>query len=368
MGPVFIAFKETGAPSRKAVVDMNIGIACNHFRVVGGMERHALALAVAFQELGHRVAVICRSFDPELAARVGVIPVRLKSWVPRVWRNTLFSWRTAAAKRRLGVDFLVGCTRVDSADIAMCGGAHLSFMRRMGRPMRAYDRREVALERRHYENARVVSVVSRAMAREVMDDYGLSPGKVHVMPPPTDVGCFYPVPEDERQRLRAKFGFPDDRVIFLFPSFSHRIKGFDVLARLFTETRLPAVLVVAGKKVPAARNIISLGPRADIDDLFRAADYSILASRYEAFGLVAVESALCGTPMLAPGHIGAAEVLDDKALIRFELDDHTSLKAAVGAAVERALSGHGRLEHPRASIAFDPSPLAHARQLIDLML
>jgi glycosyltransferase involved in cell wall biosynthesis len=346
---------------------MHIGIACNHFRIVGGMERHAVNLAINFQELGHRVAVICRSFDSELAARIGVVPVRLRNWVPRVWRNTFFSWRTAKAKQRLGVDFLVGCARVDSADIAICGGTHLGFMRRMGRPMRAYDRLEVALERRYYENARIVSVVSQAMAREVMDDYGVAPGKISVMPPPTDVNCFSTVPEDERRRLRVKFGFPEDRAIFLFPSFSHQIKGFDVLARLLTETRLPVTLVVAGKEVPAARNIVSLGPRADMPDLFRAADCAVLASRYEAFGLVAVESALCGTPMLAPWHIGAAEVLDDRALIRFELDDSASLEAAVASATERALAGRGRLEHPRESIAYDPSPLANARQLLDLM-
>ena len=346
---------------------MDIGMACNHFRVVGGMERHALNLAVAFRELGHRVLVICRSYDPELAARVGVIPIRLRNFVPRVWRNTFFSWRTAAARQRSGVDFLIGCTRVDSADIAMCGGPHLSFMRRMGRPMRAFDRREVALERRHYENARLVSVVSQVIERELMDDYGVSREKIRVMPPPTDVNSFYPVPEEERRRLRVKFGFPDDRVIFLFPSFSHQRKGFDVLARLFTETRRPVTLAVAGKEVPPARNIISLGPRTDMPDLFRAADYSLLASRYEAFGLVAVESALCGTPMLAPGHIGAAEVLDNKALIRFELDEPASLEAAIATAAEQALAGRGRLENPKASIAFDPSPLAHARQLLELM-
>ena len=346
---------------------MNIGIACNHFRVVGGMERHALALAVAFKELGHRVVVICRSYDPELAARAGVTPVLLRNFVPRLWRNTFFSWRTAAAKRRSGVDFLVGCTRVDSADIAMCGGPHLGHMRRMGRPMRAYDRRELALERRHYENARLVSVVSRVIERELMDDYGVPREKIRVMPPPADVNSFFPVPEEERRRLRLKFDFPDDRAIFLFPSFGHQRKGFDVLAPLFMETRLPVTLAVAGKEVPAARNIISLGPRTDMPDLFRAADYSILASRHEAFGLAAVESALCGTPMLAPGHIGAAEVLDDKALIRFELDDPASLEAAVATATERALAGCGRLENPKASIAFDPSPLAHTRQLLELM-
>jgi len=232
--------------------------------------------------------------------------------------------------------------------------------------MRAYDRWELALERRHYENARFVSVVSRAMAREMMEDYGLSPDKIRVMPPPTDVSLFYPVPDDERRRLRQKFGFPDDRVIFLFPSFSHQRKGFDVLAPLFTETRLPITLVVAGKKVSEARNIVSLGPREDMPDLFRAADCTVLASRHEAFGLVAVESALCGTPMLAPGHIGAAEVLDDKALVRFDLDDQASLEAAVALATERALAGRGRLENPRASMAFDPSPLAHARQILEL--
>ena len=73
-----------------------------------------------------------------------------------------------------------------------------------------------------------------------------------------------------------------------------------------------------------------------IDDhgFYRAVDFTVMASRYEPFGLVGVESLLCGTPVLCAQGVGCAEVLRAPAQIPFRLDaadaDGDSFAAAVG--------------------------------------
>ena len=43
------------------------------------------------------------------------------------------------------------------------------------------------------------------------------------------------------------------------------------------------------------KNVVGLGFCTDMPELYRAADFTIMASLYEPFGLVGVESVLCGT-------------------------------------------------------------------------
>ena len=53
---------------------------------------------------------------------------------------------------------------------------------------------------------------------------------------------------------------------------------------------------------------------------YNAADYTILASYYEPFGLVGIESVLCGTPVLLADAIGCTEVLSHIACHSFSRD------------------------------------------------
>ncbi|WP_204274472.1 glycosyltransferase, partial [Stenotrophomonas maltophilia] len=69
-------------------------------------------------------------------------------------------------------------------------------------------------------------------------------------------------------------------------------------------------LVVIGRPVSSSSpNIRYLGYRKDIENVYRAADYTILASHYEPFGLIGVESVLCGTPAVLAANIACTEVI-----------------------------------------------------------
>ena len=69
------------------------------------------------------------------------------------------------------------------------------------------------------------------------------------------------------------------------------------------------VLAVASRRAIEHPRALNLGFRRDIEKCYAAADAAILASRYEPFGLVGVESVLCGTPALLSEACGEETVV-----------------------------------------------------------
>ena len=167
--------------------------------------------------------------------------------------------------------------------------------------------------------------------------------------------------------MRRQLGLPEDRAVFLLASTGHQRKGLDLLVQLFDATPLPALLVLAGRAPDTpARNLRYLGYRSDIENVYRAVDFTVMASRYEPFGLVAVESLLCGTPVLLADNIGCSEVMRAPGVITFTLADAASLPRAVEAAVQRWRDGQARVVAPRECLAYDPAVATHLDALLEL--
>ena len=117
----------------------------------------------------------------------------------------------------------------------------------------------------------------------------------------------------------------------------------------------------------ATPNVRYLGYRKDIEDVYRAVDFTVLASLYEPFGLVGVESVLSGTPVLLEASAGCAEVIREPAQLPFSLDQPESFASAVAAAVERWQRGEHRLIAPTYLLAYDPDVAAHVDALLALV-
>jgi glycosyltransferase involved in cell wall biosynthesis len=232
----------------------------------------------------------------------------------------------------------------------------------LGKKPGFFDRRKIALETKQYANARVAIAHSRLMRDELIGLYGVDPAKIHLLYPPVNAARFSPPEEGDRERLRAEFGFGPDRAVFLFPSGGHVRKGLPFLREFFASTDLPVELVVAGRGVTAGRNVRGLGYVRDIERLYRAADATVLASSYEPFGLVGVESALCGTPVVLPENTGCCEVLDKPLLHTFRLGDAGDFRRAVGEIMDR-----GRRDmpsDPRTTLRYDCGVRQHVEALI----
>ena len=159
-------------------------------------------------------------------------------------------------------------------------------------------------------------------ANELIDLYHADPARVHVINPGVDLKTFQP---GSQLDARSQLGIADDAVLLLFVGRIQPLKGPDVLLRAAQEliVRVPELrhkLVVgicggpsgSGELQPTYLNdlantlglseIVRFIPPLNRDELvrwFQAATLTVVPSYSESFGLVALESQACGTPVVA---------------------------------------------------------------------
>jgi hypothetical protein len=112
---------------------MKIGISANALRLSGGLERYAMDLVRGLADAGFtgslKPAFFARKIDPALAETKLVEAHRISvGFLPGKLRDTWFSWVLERARRKANVDVLIGCNRVESSEIAICGGTHIGFL------------------------------------------------------------------------------------------------------------------------------------------------------------------------------------------------------------------------------------------------
>ena len=347
---------------------MRLTISNHGLRNSGGIERYALTLVRGLHDLGIRPTFIAKAYDTALPEYKWVVPLRVRmTGIPNKLRDFLFDWRIGRLKRTLGLFPLIACNQTHAADIAICGSVHPGYLAAMGELARVSDRWRTRLERKHLQNAQVVVAHSRRMAEEVVHHHDIAAAKIRVLYPPVDGDKFHPLPEPDREALRRDLGLPADRAVFLLVSTGHKRKGLDMLTAFFRSTSLPVCLAVAGRPIKGEPdNVHYLGYRTDIENAFRAADFTVVASHYEPFGLVGVESVLCGTPLILADNVGCAEVVRDTAQIAFKLNEPGSFEAAITLAIHRWKAEAHRIDAPLSCLNYDPSVAVHVSALMQL--
>jgi glycogen(starch) synthase len=93
-------------------------------------------------------------------------------------------------------------------------------------------------------------------------------------------------------------------------------------------------------------------PDADLAALVAAADCAVVPSRYEPFGLVALEAAAAGTPVAVSDVGGLAEIVaDGRTGLRFTPGDPAALAAAVDTLLADQVLGRRLVRNARAVLA-----------------
>ncbi len=164
-------------------------------------------------------------------------------------------------------------------------------------------------------------------------DYDIPQDKIVMIPPGYDDSRFYPVSDATRDGIRERFGFQGKKVVASIGRLS-RNKGFDLLVDAFSVVapRIPdAVLYMALgteseettedpmlEEIVARVRELGLQDRVTISsslpddamaDFYRAIDVFCLPSRYEPFGMTAIEAMACGTPTVATTNGGLYRTL-----------------------------------------------------------
>ncbi|ASK27625.1 glycosyl transferase family 1 [Neisseria chenwenguii] len=344
-----------------------IDIAVNCFRRGGGMESYTLDLVRGLTARQSAVTVYAAQTDPALPeyALTEVHQIR-QNLIPKKLRPYLFS--TQLENARNGSDApLIACNPSAHADIFVCGGTHLGYLENMRQTATPLDKLTVRRNRSNYTTAKSVMAHSHLMRRELETLYGVPSEKIRVIHPPADTARFRPDPENAAA-ARAKYGFKDDETVFLFPSTGHKRKGLDLLAEFFEHTDLPVKLAVAGSPLPRPmKNAVGLGFCNNMPELYRAADFTIMASLYEPFGLVGVESVLCGTRAVLSDNMACTEVMNADAGFFFSRQRPETLAEAVSQAVALKQRSEHRIADPAAALTYDPTLEHHIDRLYQML-
>jgi glycosyltransferase involved in cell wall biosynthesis len=196
------------------------------------------------------------------------------------------------------------------------------------RPLRLRE----LLERRTAGQDDATVCVSEAVARHAQEQLGVAPAAVRVIPNGIDLAAFAPPsdPAAARVEARAALGLPAEGEVVGVVGRLDRQKGQDVLLEAWPavlEARPTAHLALAGagpeeaalraqaSRLGIAGRVSFLGFQADVPRVLTALDALCLPSRWEGFGLAAVEALAVGVPSVVtavdslPGVVGEAGVL-----------------------------------------------------------
>lgn len=175
---------------------------------------------------------------------------------------------------------------------------------------------------------RRVIAISRRVRDEVSDAFGMPPERIEVIPNGVDIEEFRPVESEEAQRdLRARLGLPAGRVVALFVANDFKWKGLDTLLVALSrmERKARPLLLVAGDSrdsilsLRRCRSIAGclgltgdvrfLGAVTDPAACYRAADFFVLPTVYDAFGIAILEALSSGLPAIFSRLAGASDIV-----------------------------------------------------------
>ncbi|MER8440217.1 glycosyltransferase [Mesorhizobium sp. M1312] len=178
-----------------------------------------------------------------------------------------------------------------------------------------------------YRSCAMVIATTPPQVDMLVEDYSLERDRVHMIPPGYDDNRFFPVSEASRRLIRHRLGFEGRTILALGRLATN--KGYDLLIDAFSVVapRVPDAvlrLAVGGENMDEQEQkilnqlkeqveqlglqdrVVFSGYVADEDlaDTYRAADMFVLSSRYEPFGMTAIEAMACGTPTVVTIHGG----------------------------------------------------------------
>ena len=173
----------------------------------------------------------------------------------------------------------------------------------------------------------VITANSVTELHELVTHYGADPSRIEIVPPGVDHAFFSP---GSRSGARRALDLGDEPVL-LFVGRIQPLKGVDVAVETLhrLERRDARLLIVGGSSgmegdhevqriekliadLGLADRVTMVPPRPHhvLSTYYRAADLCLVPSRSESFGLVALEAAACGTPVVA-SDVGGLRTLVD---------------------------------------------------------
>jgi len=176
------------------------------------------------------------------------------------------------------------------------------------------------------KNCHCIIASTEKEKEELIVHYGASPERISVIPCGVNLELFQPM---DKEMAKQQLGFGNDKSI-LFVGRIEPLKGIDQLLRAMTylqNGQRPRLVIIGGDEhsqceterlqrlsrelhIEGSVTFLGLIRQEKLPCFYSAANVCVVPSYYESFGLVALESMACGTPVVA------TNVGDFKSIIR----------------------------------------------------
>lgn len=305
----------------------------------GGMNVYVRELASAWARQGHEVDVFTRRDDSSLATtqlvEPGFVVHHVSAGPPRALARHELADYVGVFTDHVGAYFeRHGRPDALHANYWLSGLAGHRLKHEMGIPLIMTfhtlervkaDHFEGESEDRAHQEAAIFACADAVLAScdveaaQFVQYYNADPDRVHVVPLGVEHAFFSP---GDQRAARQALGRDEDDTMLLFVGRLQALKGVELaletLITLRQRGREASLAIVGGPSGPAGHDtLVALHQRVRaagvIDHVsfvapqshqmlstwMRAADVTLVPSRSESFGLVALESSACGTPVVA---------------------------------------------------------------------
>ena len=219
--------------------------------------------------------------------------------------------------------------------------------------------RRILNEKQLIKSCNCIIASTKTEKEQLVHFYEASPNLIRVIPCGINTDLFYPF---DKLKSRQRLEFCQNGPLLLFVGRFVPSKGLDRLLEAITllKNNPPVRLMIVGgedlestdarkfrklAKELGIQNQVSFQGRIEQRELpiyYSAADVLVVPSRYESFGLVALESLACGTPVVST-RVGAMESILQEGRTGHLVNSNTTQSLAEGiksfASVSQNLSG-----------------------------
>ncbi len=307
-----------------------IAVVIPKYGLVGGAEKVVL-------ELTERIAFDKR-YDLHVFANKWVshsdritfhkVPVII---FPKFLTSISFAYFAGLKISKMNFDLIHSHDRIFDADIfTMHGIPHRVWVHDIRKKhMSLFDYGTSWVEKSLANNKRCKRFLSVSnLTKEIfLQEYSVAPERVEVIHPGVDIENFQKLDRQCcRREIREQFGIDPSDIVILFVSMNFEIKGLDyVMAALGNaKASYPShnfKLLVVGKgdykkygalaqKAGMKDDIIFAGvQKENLENIYLASDIFMMLSRFDTFGITALEAMAASLPVIISSNVGAKDLV-----------------------------------------------------------
>ncbi|EPE7490940.1 glycosyltransferase family 4 protein [Cronobacter universalis] len=310
-----------------------LAIVRQKYRPDGGAERFVSRALTALSDNAPNLElnVITREWQGETQPEWHIHICNPRKW-GRISRERGFAEEARKLWSKERFDLVQSHERIPGCDIYRAGdGVHRRWLLQRSRILPAWRRTLLMNDRYHryvmqaeksmYEASELKAVICNAemVKHEIMEDFGVSESKIHVIYNAIDTKRFFPADEAQRQVLRARLDIPQSAVTLIFVGSGFERKGLAPALHAIAQTDRYLIVVGQDKAEKEYRDLAAqlgcasrvrfVGLQKETLPWYQTADGLLLPTLYDPFPNVILEAMACGLPVITTPGCGGSEFI-----------------------------------------------------------